>query len=291
MANRFHPWRSVFCAVLVLVSLPAVPAPQQGILFECRMPNVAPSYLMGTMHSSDPRVLAVAADAEGRLQGSQRLVLEMVPDGLSMSAIMLAGLLPLGDGLDALLEPALVDEVLRVAAARGLPREAVLRMKPWALATSLSLPPGETGLFLDLRLYHLAQERGLEILGLETAEEQLALFDDLDMRDQVALLEQAVKIQAQLPMQFDEMVDAYLAGDLQALERLSREQQHELGPRLGEWFERDLLDARNARMADRLAPVLRRGGAFVAVGALHLPGDAGLLVRLEAMGCALLALR
>jgi uncharacterized protein YbaP (TraB family) len=291
MANRFHHWRISLFAVLALMPAFAASAPQRGILYECRMPSLAPSYLMGTMHSSDPRVLALVADAAGRLQNSQRLVLEMVPDGLSMTAIMLAGMLPRGEALDTLLEPGLVDEVLQVAGERGLPREVVLRMKPWALATSLSLPPGETGLFLDLRLYHLAQEKGLEILGLETAAEQLALFDHLPAPDQVALLEQAVKMQPALPLQFDEMVAAYVAGDLRALERLSGQQQHELGPRLGAWFQQELVDARNRRMAERLGPILARGGAFVAVGALHLPGDTGLLARLEAAGCALSALR
>jgi uncharacterized protein YbaP (TraB family) len=291
MANRFQPWRVALFVALVLAPLVAMPGPRQGILYECRMPDLAPSYLMGTLHSSDPRVLALVADAEGRLQKSQRLVLEMVPDGSSMTAIMLAGMLPRGEALDTLLEPGLVDQVLRVAAERGLPREVVLRMKPWSLATTLSLPPGETGLFLDLRLYHLAQEGDLEILGLESADEQLALFDELPVRDQVALLEQAVKIQPELPMQFDALVDAYVGGDLAALERLSRRQQHALGSRLGGWFQEDLVDARNERMADRLAPILRRGGAFVAVGALHLPGDEGLLARLAAMGCALSALR
>jgi uncharacterized protein YbaP (TraB family) len=48
-----------------------------------------------------------------------------------------------------------------------------------------------------------------------------------------------------------------------------------------------LIDDRNARMAQRLRPWLRHGGAFIAVGALHLPGEHGLLAVLSAQGLRL----
>jgi uncharacterized protein YbaP (TraB family) len=37
-------------------------------------------------------------------------------------------------------------------------------------------------------------------------------------------------------------------------------------------------------MADRMQPYLKQGKAFVAVGALHLPGEQGLLKLLEQRG-------
>ena len=37
-------------------------------------------------------------------------------------------------------------------------------------------------------------------------------------------------------------------------------------------------------MAARAAPLLAAGGAFIAVGALHLPGKSGLIARFRAMG-------
>ncbi|MBI3774645.1 MAG: TraB/GumN family protein [Gammaproteobacteria bacterium] len=46
----------------------------------------------------------------------------------------------------------------------------------------------------------------------------------------------------------------------------------------------ELIDARNLRMLERMAPRLKEGKAFVAVGALHLPGDHGLLRLLEKAG-------
>ena len=49
-------------------------------------------------------------------------------------------------------------------------------------------------------------------------------------------------------------------------------------------FMRALLQDRNATMAERAAPLLAAGGAFIAVGALHLSGKTGLVERFRADG-------
>jgi uncharacterized protein YbaP (TraB family) len=47
-------------------------------------------------------------------------------------------------------------------------------------------------------------------------------------------------------------------------------------------FTRLLLFGRNEAMMQRMAPLLEKGGAFVAVGALHLSGKDGLIERARA---------
>ena len=47
---------------------------------------------------------------------------------------------------------------------------------------------------------------------------------------------------------------------------------------------RALLKSRNTTMVERAAPLLASGGAFIAVGALHLPGKTGLVERFRASG-------
>ena len=49
-------------------------------------------------------------------------------------------------------------------------------------------------------------------------------------------------------------------------------------------FTRLLLVGRNEVMAERAAPLLAEGGAFIAVGALHLSGKDGLIERFRAAG-------
>jgi uncharacterized protein YbaP (TraB family) len=54
--------------------------------------------------------------------------------------------------------------------------------------------------------------------------------------------------------------------------------------RLAREFQRRLILDRNHRMAERMEPWLKQGGAFVAVGALHLPGEQGLISLLRQQG-------
>ena len=42
-------------------------------------------------------------------------------------------------------------------------------------------------------------------------------------------------------------------------------------------FEEAMITARNRTMAAHAGPILDRGNAFIAVGALHLPGEKGLI--------------
>jgi len=42
-------------------------------------------------------------------------------------------------------------------------------------------------------------------------------------------------------------------------------------------FEETMITSRNKVMVDHAAPILAKGNAFMAVGALHLPGPEGLI--------------
>jgi hypothetical protein len=53
---------------------------------------------------------------------------------------------------------------------------------------------------------------------------------------------------------------------------------------LGKLFQSRIVDERNLRMVDRLHEPFAEGGLFVAVGALHLPGEKGMLRLLEQRG-------
>src|SRR3546814_12070663 len=68
----------------------------------------------------------------------------------------------------------------------------------------------------------------------------------------------------------------YLAGNMapayRRLEDLARDDKEPGARRFKEAF----LDDRNRTMVERMAPLLERGNAFVAVGALHMPGDEGI---------------
>jgi uncharacterized protein YbaP (TraB family) len=84
-----------------------------------------------------------------------------------------------------------------------------------------------------------------------------------------------------------QMIESYLVGDLQALHSLAAEQLNELEPDTRRYFTSKGIDERNQRMLARLLPMLRESRVFVAVGALHLPGDQGLITLLRQEGYVL----
>ena len=66
-------------------------------------------------------------------------------------------------------------------------------MKPWAATMSLSLPPPETGLFLDFQLSLRAAGNGLAgYRAWRPWKKQLAFLDAMPAEQQLELLDQAL---------------------------------------------------------------------------------------------------
>ncbi|WP_275098786.1 TraB/GumN family protein [Sedimenticola hydrogenitrophicus] len=282
----------LLCGILLLMAAIAWLMPlaaaellfSRGLLFQVERDGEPVGYLFGTMHSEDPRVLALPGPVERAFVESPRLLVEVNMDGASLLASVAAMLLDDGRELRDILDPALYRETVATAARLGLPEAALRYYKPWALAIMLSLPPSETGLFLDLVLYRRALELNKEVAGLETIREQLDLFDSLSEEDQVLLLRDTLNNFEQLPTIFQVLLDRYLDRDLAGLVEINQQLLGGSAEPLVERFQARAVDERNRRMVERLEAPLARGGVFVAVGALHLPGEQGILRLLERRG-------
>lgn len=273
----------------------------EAILWKIEAPNGAVSHLYGTMHVTDPRIVALNADASAALDASQRLVIETT-DILDPAAIMATmaekpDLMMFTDGitLSSLLDD---DERRRTEQAldeRGLSLGAVDRMKPWMIAAMATLPTCEIARksagaqILDVALATRATAAGMEIEGLETTAEQLgamaalpldfhvrALVETLALGDTVDdLIETMVVIHARgEPGLFWPFFEAVLPGDAEDGIAIAG-------------FEQSVIVDRNRTMAKRMRPLLDAGGAFVAIGALHLPGNEGVVALLEKAGYAM----
>ena len=86
----------------------------------------------------------------------------------------------------------------------------------------------------------------------------------------------------------EQLIQTYLSRDIDKLQSLSKS----LGPDDPEMIEllNDILVVkRNINMSERLSAILDHGNAFIAVGALHLPGPEGIIRLLENKGYKLTA--
>jgi len=264
----------------------AVPTKLQssGVFWRIDNGRTAPSYLLGTIHSADPRVLQWPKAIDDALHQADHFVMEMSLEPENF--IKLGGAMMFTDGTDVaeLLGPLDYRRLREAMTDQALPESILRRMKPWVLMAMLSQPSSGPREFMDLRLYRMAVSEGKPVSGLETVEEQLAVFDGMPLNDQVRLLRSTLDRLKDLPRLMAQMIDTYLAGDLAAIAALAESSLNDSGTDLEKRFLSRLNDERNHRMAARMMASLEKGGAFIAVGALHLAGPSGIIRQLSDRG-------
>lgn len=256
---------------------------QKGLLWKLERAGKPASYLFGTIHVEDPRVTRLPGKVKQAFDASRSFTMEALLDQPEQAPLAMGMLFSDGRDLETVAGRELYDQTARLLADYGIPARAANAMKPWAAMLTLSYPKPKTGLFLDKTLYLAAKEKGKAVHGLETLAEQIAVFDELPMDDQVTLLRETVANAKELPRMFEDMTKAYLARDLTRLTAIADEYQPK-DARLAREFMQRLLKDRNGHMLERMLPRLEEGHAFVAVGALHLAGQDGLLAQLKNRG-------
>jgi uncharacterized protein YbaP (TraB family) len=262
----------------------------QGLLWEVSRDGGPASYVFGTIHVTDARVLDLPEAVRSALAKAQAGAFELDHRQSDMAAVGLSMILTDGRKLEDLAGKQLFDRVAKAGKRYGLLPEQLQLMKPWGVMLMLNFPPQELSRVtagkqpLDLWLQSFMLQSGKEIHGLESFEEQISIFDEMQDWEQVGLLEATVEQNAQIDAWFERLISLYLSRDLNAMYELSVELSAKVDPRLVETFERQLLFQRNKRMVARMIPLLDRQSTFVAVGALHLPGTSGILHLLELQG-------
>jgi len=255
-----------------------------GLLWRVERAGVTSSYLFGTMHSDDPGVVKLPEPVQRAFDQAQSLTLEVVLDPRSLLSMTSALLMTDGNTLDSVIGRKLYERTVEVMSTRGMPEMLVANMKPWAVAVILMTPPGNNGVVLDHVLYQSAVATGKEVHGLETVAEQMGLFDDLSRKDQITLLEDTLDNLDIMGQLLDEIQAAYLDRDLKRLLELNEVSMRDSDPQLAATFNRKVIVERNHRMAERMQSRLSEGQQFIAVGALHLAGEEGLLKLLSERG-------
>lgn len=272
----------IYGLIIALFSMPL--AAEQALLWQVESPRGAISFLFGTIHSDDPRVLELPRPVTLAFDQANTVVLEMDLGLVSAATMSQVVMLPQGKSLADLIPASLYRETVKVMSSLGYPEEITRQLTPWAIQLTLSMPPPSTGMFLDAVLYEQAVAANKRVVGLESMEEQLSVFRDLSTTDQVTLLQHTIKEYPQLAQQIEQLLIAWLDRDLQKMITMSRESMQELPAGVQNRFGRSLVELRNHRMAERSLPVIHQGGAFIAVGTLHLVGDEGLVALLRQEG-------
>jgi uncharacterized protein YbaP (TraB family) len=283
--------RATVVLLAVLTALLAAPACadsgaySRGLLWRVEKPGTPASWVFGTIHSADPRVTRLREPVAEALAASRSFTLEIRLDDAARRVFADAMFLERGD-LRGLIGEEAFREAARRMEAVGIPPEVTGGLKPWAVLISLVVPEQAGGVILDHELLHRAMQQRKPVYQLETVLEQIALFDDMPLDTQVALLADALRRFELLAGFADRTLDAWLAEDLAGIWGVNAALMEGAGPVAAdqEYFIRRVIHGRSVIMAHRMQARLREGSAFIAVGALHLYGEQGVLGLLERDG-------
>lgn len=246
-----------------------------GLLWKISKAGSPHSYVFGTIHVSDESVVKLPEEVNGALNQAKTFAMEVVPEPSEVMTI--ASLMYFSDGQklsDHISEP-LFDEVVRLLASYHLPEDAVELLKPWAAFLTMSYPP-EFGQVLDMQLLEKARQLGAIVTGLESMQEQIDIFNTLTLDHQIKILSDTACHYDLVEADFDKMKSLYVARDLAGLYAYSQRYSLSDEEVYNELIKKILVD-RNYTMTERMQPILETGNAFIAIGAMHLPGEEGVL--------------
>ena len=249
----------------------------KGILWKVSKQGATPSYVFGTVHSEDERVTNLPDEINDAFTAADIFLLEMILDDKNSKAIMREMYFNDGRNLKSLVSIDLYTSAVNAMKKKGLPEHLVNIMKPWAIFTVLNMPDQKTGLFLDAVLYQSAIKHNKHVIGLESMKEQLAVFDEMSLETQLSLLKSSLESGEDMDKILDEIIEIYLTHDLQKILELNDSYIELLDKDIAEIFNQRLIVDRNKRMVERMLSSIDKGNAFIAIGALHLPGENGVL--------------
>ncbi|MFW2851686.1 TraB/GumN family protein [Sphingomonas sp. TX0543] len=232
-------------------------------------------YLFGTIHVLQPGLSWFDQAVKKAFDRSGTLVLEMVePDQATQQKVVLSkAFAPTGPTLSEQLPAGKREALAKALTENGFSLSQYDRMRPWFAAISLSILPlekigydpanGPEGI-----LTRAAKAQNKPVIGLETFEGQLSVFDRISQKGQIDLLSSTIDELPKARENMDKMVADWAAG---RPDELAKDMNASLddSPEVAQM----LLLNRNKQWAGWIAERMRTPGTvFIAVGAGHLAG-------------------
>lgn len=258
---------------------------QSSLLWEIKGKKVkSPSYIMGTMHMIPKEKFLFPEHAKQKVRNSEVLVMEI--GGITENAnIVQHMMLDTGIVFDYFSD-AQLDTLFRYTKKELDYDEEKMRlmfgkMKPLVIMQLLSKNAfGENPESYELTLEEIAKTDSLEIKGLETIEEQVAIFDEIPIEKQVEMLMATLRQQGnEARSGTDELIDIFLTQDIDSIHSFTTSSGSDM-----QALEQGLLINRNENWIPQIRKLIKKNRCFIAVGAAHLGGPNGVIQLLRDEG-------
>lgn len=248
-------------------------------------------YLFGTVHFLPPGATWFDDELQQIVASADSLIVEVAPDELHpehlQRLIISLGFLPVGTTLHEVLSEEAFSRLAEALDAMGVPVQIFNGMRPWLVEIEFSNLLFQRAGFsaeagADLLLLSEAARLNIPIQSLESAEFQLQIFASLPAEVQERSLLATLDQQHDIERIVSQLADAWLNGDVDALESLVFDEMTDVPE-----YKEAVFVERNRAWADRIPRLIEGGGVhFVAVGVGHLIGENSLVELLEEAGYA-----
>jgi uncharacterized protein YbaP (TraB family) len=276
-------------AIITALALAAGTAAAEPAVWRVAGANGGEVFLLGSMHvlrASDHPLPSVVGELVG---AADVIVMELDMDDIDAATqqrvVLRTATLAPGQRLADVLDAGVYRRLEQRSRELGIDLSLLQQFEPWFLAvTLLDLGmrkhgfEGERG--VEQYVLGQAQARGKEIVGLETLEFQLGIFDSLPASSQQMMLEQTLDEIDEAETAMAAMATAWRDGEL---DTLSEELLADFAEFPGLYAT--LVTDRNEAWLDSLETLLDDGRKYlVVVGALHLVGRDNLIDLLKTHG-------
>ena len=241
-----------------------------------------PSYLFGTIHLTCDSSLD--ANTLNALEATEQLYLELDMDDKSIQMQMMK-LMMMKDGakLSTLLSPEdfkILDEFMK----KNLNMSVKLfdSFKPFMISSMLFPKMLDCkSQSVESELMKITKEQNEEIFGLEIAEDQMKVFDEISYQDQAEELLKTVKDNLEKDKkEFIEMMTIYQNKDIEGMLKMMSDSDNKITSE----NQDILLNNRNKNWIPIMVKIMKDKPTFFGVGAGHLAGEEGVIKLLRKKG-------
>lgn len=274
---------SLFTTFLFVLMSFGQTEPKSSLLWEITGNDLKqPSYLFGTIHIICKEDFFLPPAVTEKFTNADQVFLELDMDDPMMILKMMQLLqLPKGQTIKQLFGDSAFQEFdKKYKEITGGSAMMFNTFKPFMLMSmltekSLNCPSRES---YEQTFIAMAARQKKNIKGLETIEDQVAVFDSIPDSTEIANLKNMVWDFEKGKEEFKKLVAVYKTQDVDSMYRLTNQ-----SPELME-AENELLVKRNSKWIPVMKTNMQKTSCFFAVGAAHLGGDIGVINLLRKQG-------
>lgn len=274
----------MICVFWITVFVCKAQAPEENsLLWEITGPGQSrPSYLFGTIHLICPADFSLSDSLKAVVARTQQVALEVdMGDPAMMASMMKTMNMADGNGLKTLVSEGEYVKLNRFFRdSVGVSLAMFEKVKPFILMgplfnAVLSCQPES----YEMELIGLANKQKTEVIGLETMDEQMALFDSIPYRDQIKMILTMIDSLPKARQEFRDLVSLYKSQKVNDLYQMTMKSDYGM-----EGNEEILLFDRNKKWIPRIQKIMAEKPTLFAVGAAHLGGERGVISLLRQEG-------